>query len=78
MRNIFDDEKLYPNEGAIKEHFKDHYDTVFIALLPFFQLDREETDKTNLKMSKLLSHEEALKKIDFLKILPEAHREIYS
>jgi len=78
MGNIFDDEKLYPNEGAIKKHFKDHYDTVFIALLPFFQLDREETDKANLKKAKLLSHEEALKEIDFLKNLPEANREIYS
>lgn len=64
MGNIFDEENLYPYEGAIKEHFEDHYDSVFIALLPFFQLDREKTDKSNLKKAKLLSHEEALKEID--------------
>ncbi|MGE8379694.1 MAG: DUF2711 family protein [Sphingobacterium sp.] len=78
MGNIFNDEKLYPYQGEIKEHFKDHYDAVFIALLPFFQLDRQETDKANLKKSKLLSHEEALKKIDFLKNLPKTNRNIYS
>lgn len=78
MGNIFDEQKLYPHQGTIKGHFKDHYNTVFIALLPFFQLDRKETDKANLKKAKLLSHEEALKKIDFLKNLPEANREIYN
>lgn len=78
MGDIFDEQMLYPHQGAIKEHFKDHYETVFIALLPFFQLDREETDKTSLKKAKLLSHEEALKEIDLLKKLPEAKREIYS
>lgn len=78
MGNIFDEQKLYPYDGTIKGHFKDHYDSVFIALLPFFQLDREETDKSNLKKAKLLSHEEALKEVDFLKRLPEANREIYS
>lgn len=78
MGNIFDDEKLYPHEGVVKEHFKDHYNSVFIALLPFFQLDREETDKSNLKKAKLLSHQEALKEIDFLKNLPEANRDIYN
>jgi hypothetical protein len=78
MGDIFDDERLYPYQGTIKEHFKDHYDSVFIALLPFFQLDRKENDKANLKKAKLLSHEEALKEIDLLKKLPEANREIYS
>ncbi|WP_312330362.1 DUF2711 family protein [Sphingobacterium sp.] len=77
MGNIFDEEKLYPYEGTIKGHFKDHYDCVFIALLPFFQLDRVETDKTKLKKAKLLSHEEALKKIDLLKKIPEANKDIY-
>lgn len=77
MSNIFDEEKLYPYDGTIKKHFEDHYDSVFIAFLSFFQLDREETDKSNLKKAKLLSHEEALKKVDFLKKLPEANREIY-
>lgn len=48
------------------------------SFLPFFQLDRKETDKANLKEAKLLQHEEALKKIDFLKNLPEANRAIYN
>jgi len=65
MGNIFDEQKLYPHQGTIKGHFKDHYNSVFIALIPFVQLDRKETDKANLKKAKLLSHEEALKKIDF-------------
>ena len=76
MGNIFDEENLYPYQGVIKEHFKDHYDSVFIALLPFFQLDRKEADKANLKKAKLLSPEDVL--IDLLKNLPEANREIYS
>jgi len=60
MGNIFDEEKLYPYEGPIKKHFEEHFDRVFIAFLPFFQLDRAETDKSNLKKAKLLSNEEAL------------------
>lgn len=36
MGNIFDDEILYPYQGKLK----DHYNAVFIALLPFFQLDK--------------------------------------
>lgn len=78
LGNIFDEQKLYPHQGTIKGHSEDHYDSVFIALLPFFQLDREETDKSNLKKAKILSHEEALKEIDLIKKLPEANREIYS
>jgi|GEM_PF-1440513 len=42
MGNIFDDEILYPYQGKLKEHFKGHYNAVFIALLPFFQLDKPE------------------------------------
>ena len=38
--------KSYP---LMKEHFKDHYNSIFIALLHFFQLDRMETGKVNQK-----------------------------
>ena len=57
MNDIFNN--IYPDEGKIKDHFKDFYDTVFVAFLPFFQVDRQPSDLTNLKKSKQISYEEA-------------------
>ena len=64
MNDIFNN-NIYPHEGKIKDHFKDFYDTVFVAFLPFFQTDRHPIDKVNLKKAK---HKIAVYKTDQLTI----------
>jgi hypothetical protein len=78
MSDIFTDKNIYPHEGKIKDHFKDFYDTVFVAFLPFFQIDRQPTDKTNFKKSKQITFEEAKQEMDFLNNIPKPNAEIYS
>jgi hypothetical protein len=78
MGDIFTDYKIYPHEGKIKEHFKDFYDSVYIALLPFFQIDRQPAIPTNLSKSIIISYEEAKKKLDFLNNIPPFNAHIYS
>src|SRR5690606_8583508 len=77
MNDIFNN-NIYPHEGKIKEHFKDFYDTVFVAFLPFFQIDRQPIDKVNLKKAKQITFEEAKQEMEFLKNIPEPDAKIYS
>ncbi len=77
MSDIFTD-NIYPHKGEIKDHFKNFYDTVFIALLPFFQVDRQPTDKTNFKKSKQITYEEAKQEIEILKDIPPFNANIFS
>lgn len=77
MNDIFNN-NIYPHEGKIKDHFKDFYDTVFVAFLPFFQIDRQPVDKVNLKKAKHTTFEEAKQEMEFLKDIPEPNAEIYS
>ena len=39
MRDIYKENKLYPYDGKIIDHFKDIYDEVYISFLPFFKVD---------------------------------------
>jgi len=77
MNDIFN-KNIYPHEGKIKEHFKDFYDTVFVAFLPFFQVDRKPADNANLKKAKHITFEEAKQEMEFLKDIPEPNAKIYS
>jgi len=77
MNDIFNN-NIYPHEGKIKEHFKDFYDSVFVAFLPFFQVDRQPNDKANLKKAKHITYEEARQEMEFLKDIPKPNAEIYS
>lgn len=78
MTDIFADCKIYPWEGKIKDHFKDFYESAFIAFLPFFKVDRQHTDNTNFKKSKQITHEEARQELDILKDIPPFNADIYS
>jgi hypothetical protein len=77
MNDIFNN-NIYPHEGKIKDHFKDFYDTVFVAFLPFFQTDRHPIDKVNLKKSKHITFEEAKQEIEFIIDITEPNAKIYS
>jgi Protein of unknown function (DUF2711) len=78
MTDIFSDYKIYPHEGKIKDHFKDFYETAFVAFLPFFKVDRELSDNTNFKKSKQITHEEARQELDILKDIPPFNADIFS
>jgi len=39
MSNIFLENNIYPHTGKIKYHYRDFYQSVFIAFLPFFKVD---------------------------------------
>lgn len=78
MTDIFSDYKIYPCEGKIKDHFKDFYESAFIAFLPFFKVDRQHAYNTNFKKSKHITHEEARQELDFLKDIPLFNADIYS
>lgn len=78
MTDIFADYKIYPHEGKIKDHFKDFYESAFIAFLPFFKVDRQHTDNPNFKKSKQITHEEARQELDILKDFPPFIADIYS
>ncbi|MFN4811027.1 MAG: DUF2711 family protein [Bacteroidota bacterium] len=78
MTDIFADKKIYPHEGKIKDHFKDFYEAVFVAFLPFFKVDRQNTDNTNFKKSKQITLEEAKQELDILKDIPPFNADIYS
>lgn len=78
MTDIFADKNIYPHEGKIKDHYKDFYETVFVAFLPFFKVDRQPTDNTNFKKSKQITHEEARQELDILKDIPPFNADIFS
>src|ERR1051326_6618419 len=78
MNDIFVDKKIYPHEGKIKEHFKDFYDNVFVAFLPFFKVDNHKTDTNNFQRAKKITYEEAKGELEVLKNIPEFKADIYS
>ena len=78
MTDIFADKKIYPHEGKIKDHYKDFYESAFVAFLPFFKVDRQHTDNTNFKKSKQITHEEARQELDILKDIPPFNADIFS
>lgn len=44
--NIFEEKSLYPNYGKpILKHFSEHFESVFIALIPFFKIKGEIANK---------------------------------
>ena len=77
MSNIFIDKNIYPHEGKIKDHYKDFYDSVFVAFLPFFQVDIQRMDKANLMKPKQITYEEAKQEIEIFKDIPPFSADIY-
>ena len=79
MTDIFADQKLYPQDGTIKEHFKDFYDSVYVSFLPFFKVIDQQINNSNFKRSQKISLQEAIEKDDlFKKLNPNGDRDIYS
>lgn len=77
MTDIFTDHKIYPHEGKIKDHFKDFYESSFIAFLPFFKVDRNHTDNNTFKKVKQITHKELRQKLYIPKDIPPSNADIY-
>ena len=75
--NEIEDKKLYPNEETpVLKHYSD-FDSVYVGLLPFFELDKEHCDTNSSK--KVISLEKARKKDEiFEKIKNYSNMTIYS
>ncbi len=54
MTDIFEKKLLYPNGTRILEYFKDYYDSAFVALLPFFKVEKEIEDNENFSKFEIL------------------------
>lgn len=77
MTDIFSIEKLYPQQGKIKSHFENHYDSVFIAFLSFFKMN-SDIQSTQLTKHTLVSHQQAINEFDVLKNISGNDCHIYS
>jgi hypothetical protein len=44
MDDIFNENKIYPHGGKIKDHFREFYDAVFIAYLPFLKVENHHEE----------------------------------
>jgi hypothetical protein len=79
MRNdIFEEKNIYPNGVKIKEHYKDFYDSIFVAYLPFFKVENQKSKKNNYKKLEKITFEEAKREIEILNNIPIPNAEIYS
>ena len=78
MSNIFADNHIYPNEGKINLHFKEFYDSVFVAFMPFIEMEGEKMIHSNPSQSIQLTPEEARKDLQFLEDAPLLNARIYS
>jgi len=75
--NLFGSKNLYPDEQTpVLKHYSE-FDSVYVGLLPFFKLDKEQCDTNSSK--KVISLEEARKKDEiFDKIENYSNMTIYS
>jgi len=78
MSNIFIDNHIYPTEGQIILHFQDFYDSVFVAFMPFIEIEGEKMIHSRLSQSIQITPEEARKDLQFLEDTPLLNASIYS
>jgi glutaredoxin-related protein len=78
MNNIFEEKNIYPHEGKIKDHFRDFYDSVYVAYFPFFRIENHLSKNNNYKKSEKITFEDAKKELDILNNIIELNAEIFS
>ncbi|PKB15274.1 DUF2711 family protein [Flavobacterium sp. 5] len=78
MRNIFEGKNIYPHDGKIKDHFKDFYNSVYVAYLPFFRIENHLSKSDNYKKFEKITLENAKKEIDVLNNIQVPIAEILS
>jgi len=79
MKNdIFEEKNIYPHEEKIENHFKEFYNSVYVAFLPFFRIENHLSRNNNYKKSEKITFEQAKKELDILKNMQEPNAEIFS
>ena len=79
MKNeIFEEKDIYPHGEKFENHFKDLYNSVYVAFLPFFRIENHLSKNNNYKKSEKITFEQARKELDILKNIQEPNAEIFS
>ena len=79
MKNdIFEEKNIYPHEEKIENHFKEFFNCVYVAFMPFFKIENQFSNNNNYKKSEKITFEQAKKELDILKKIQEPNAEIFS
>lgn len=77
--NIFVDKQLHPgHDNPIKQHYKDYFDTVFIAFSPFFKIKNGNFSQEGRQKSKQITFEQAQAANEIFQKIPKPAADIYS
>ncbi len=77
--DIFAERLFYPNyEIPFLSYFKDSYDSVFVAFLPFFKLNDYQIENQSLQKSHQISYEQLKEENKEFAKIPEFNAEIFS
>lgn len=75
--DIFEEKQFYPKDGVpIKEHYREYFDAVFLAFVPFFRLEND-FGKSSFQRLHRITYPEFQKAHPDLKI-PESAGDFYS
>ena len=76
--DIFAEKLFYPSyEVPILSHFKDFYDSVFIAFPPFFKLNNNQIENSSVQKSRQISYEQFKTENKEFANIPEFNAKIY-
>jgi hypothetical protein len=77
--DIFTEKRLHPgHDHPIKQHYKDYFDTVFIAFSPFFKMTNSNFSKDGPQKSKRITFEQAQAANEIFQKMPKPSADIYS
>ncbi len=77
--DIFAEKLFYPNyESSFLSHFKNRYNLIFIAFLPFFRIDNNRIEHPSIQKSNQISDEQLKAKNKEFAQIPEFKAEIFS
>jgi hypothetical protein len=77
--DIFIDKQLYPrNETPLLEHYRGYYDSVFIALLPFFRIQGKSYQDGSVQKSRQTSWQEIAAILDLPRKILQSTVEVYA
>jgi hypothetical protein len=76
---IFEEKRLHPGQDTpFKQHYKEQFDTVFLAFSPFFKIKNGSSSQEGLQKSRQITFEQAQASHDFLRTIPKLAANIYS
>jgi Protein of unknown function (DUF2711) len=76
---IFAEKRLHPGQDTpFKQHYKDHFDTVFLAFSPFLKMTAGNFSPGGFQKSKQITFEQARVVNDILRKMPKLDANIYS